>query len=155
MSVSFYHCIISLMYINYLFFFFLMIRRPPRSTRTDTLFPYTTLFRSCQNSQEIIVLRLGKMQPGQFGFGLSQERLRLAKIEGRSDSGIKPPLGEAQPLPPPAHRGLGQCGPFVSFTRGVVGRGAGETKGEAASSSRLVCSDILGKHRKAKKEAEE
>src|SRR3546814_15725923 len=27
-------------------FLFLMIRRPPRSTRTDTLFPYTTLFRS-------------------------------------------------------------------------------------------------------------
>src|SRR3546814_10643700 len=26
-----------------------MIRRPPRSTRTDTLFPYTTLFRSCQD----------------------------------------------------------------------------------------------------------
>src|SRR3546814_16226629 len=31
--------------VNYFFFFF-MIRRPPRSTRTDTLFPYTTLFRS-------------------------------------------------------------------------------------------------------------
>src|SRR3546814_18308683 len=28
------------------YFFFLMIRRPPRATRTDTLFPYTTLFRS-------------------------------------------------------------------------------------------------------------
>src|SRR3546814_11633997 len=28
--------------------FVLMIRRPPRSTRTDTLFPYTTLFRSCK-----------------------------------------------------------------------------------------------------------
>src|SRR3546814_9472478 len=28
------------------FVFFFMIRRPPRSTRTDTLFPYTTLFRS-------------------------------------------------------------------------------------------------------------
>src|SRR3546814_12664698 len=27
-------------------FFFLMIRRPPRSTRTDTLFPYTTRFRA-------------------------------------------------------------------------------------------------------------
>src|SRR3546814_16435220 len=27
-------------------FYFLMLRRPPRSTRTDTLFPYTTLFRS-------------------------------------------------------------------------------------------------------------
>src|SRR3546814_14764513 len=32
--------------VMYIFFFFLMIRRPPRSTRTDTLFPYTTLFRS-------------------------------------------------------------------------------------------------------------
>src|SRR3546814_19472560 len=31
-----------------LYIFFLMIRRPPRSTRTDTLFPYTTLFRSAQ-----------------------------------------------------------------------------------------------------------
>src|SRR3546814_1144498 len=30
-------------------FFFLMIRRPPRSTRTDTLFPYTTLFRSARD----------------------------------------------------------------------------------------------------------
>src|SRR3546814_953429 len=30
----------------YFLVFFLMIRRPPRSTRTDTLFPYTTLFRS-------------------------------------------------------------------------------------------------------------
>src|SRR3546814_13762778 len=41
-----------LLYYSYAFtfycyvFFFLMIRRPPRSTRTDTLFPYTTLFRS-------------------------------------------------------------------------------------------------------------
>src|SRR3546814_2259266 len=34
------------MFSIYIVFFFLMIRRPPRSTRTDTLFPYTTLFRS-------------------------------------------------------------------------------------------------------------
>src|SRR3546814_5827356 len=33
------------------FVFFLMIRRPPRSTRTDTLFPYTTLFRSHLDAQ--------------------------------------------------------------------------------------------------------
>src|SRR3546814_13647010 len=32
----------------FLFCFFIMIRRPPRSTRTDTLLPYTTLFRSCR-----------------------------------------------------------------------------------------------------------
>src|SRR3546814_12020505 len=31
--------------------FFLMIRRPPRSTRTDTLFPYTTRFRSAGSSE--------------------------------------------------------------------------------------------------------
>src|SRR3546814_10960959 len=37
------HCIV---------FFFLMIRRPPRSTRTDTLFPYTTLFRAQRRHAE-------------------------------------------------------------------------------------------------------
>src|SRR3546814_13876826 len=36
----------SQLLLNIVFFFFLMIRRPPRSTRTDTRFPYTTLFRS-------------------------------------------------------------------------------------------------------------
>src|SRR3546814_13460483 len=35
-------------FLLFLFLFFLMIRRPPRSTRTDTLFPYTTLFRSAE-----------------------------------------------------------------------------------------------------------
>src|SRR3546814_15102827 len=37
---------IDLTFVFSLTVFFLMIRRPPRSTRTDTLFPYTTLFRS-------------------------------------------------------------------------------------------------------------
>src|SRR3546814_6094339 len=39
---------IILIFVISCFFFFLMIRRPPRSTRTDTLFPYTTLFRSAE-----------------------------------------------------------------------------------------------------------
>src|SRR3546814_13558541 len=38
-----YDCVMCVMN---LFIFCLMIRRPPRSTRSDTLFPYTTLFRS-------------------------------------------------------------------------------------------------------------
>src|SRR3546814_1155303 len=38
-------------------FFFLMRRRPPRSTRTDTLFPYTTLFRSNTSSMSVFLLR--------------------------------------------------------------------------------------------------
>src|SRR3546814_20506844 len=48
-------------------FFFLMLRRPPRATRTDTLFPYTTLFRSLGAQtlgqladDEMIGLRLGE-----------------------------------------------------------------------------------------------
>src|SRR3546814_3321259 len=44
------------LHITCMYFFFLMIRRPPRSTRTDTLFPYTTLFRSLLGTQ----CRLGK-----------------------------------------------------------------------------------------------
>src|SRR3546814_5880661 len=38
-------------------FFFLMIRRPPRSTRTDTLFPYTTLFRSVGDLRRLQIAR--------------------------------------------------------------------------------------------------
>src|SRR3546814_15579465 len=34
--------------------FFLLLRRPPRSTRTDTLFPYTTLFRSVGQVEDIL-----------------------------------------------------------------------------------------------------
>src|SRR3546814_16915524 len=52
-----------------LFFFFLMIRRPPRSTRTDTLFPYTTLFRS----------------PSLIGFALSAEALIWVALGGRGE----------------------------------------------------------------------
>src|SRR3546814_7840983 len=44
--------LLDLVYCAY--FFFLMIRRPPRSTRTDTLFPYTTLFRSSLTWQNMV-----------------------------------------------------------------------------------------------------
>src|SRR3546814_73685 len=45
------------------FFFFLMIRRPPRSTRTDTLFPYTTLFRSHSDCMCRKLLRFPRTMP--------------------------------------------------------------------------------------------
>src|SRR3546814_10598248 len=48
--------------IVHFFFFFLMIRRPPRSTRTDTLFPYTTLFRSRKNAREKVATLLLDMR---------------------------------------------------------------------------------------------
>src|SRR3546814_4300968 len=46
-------------------FVFLMIRRPPRSTRTDTLFPYTTRFRSC-NSASLTPTARGSRRGGLF-----------------------------------------------------------------------------------------
>src|SRR3546814_15614977 len=43
--------------------FFLLIRRPPRSTRTDTLFPYTTLFRSTWDKVRYVGSRLRSIPP--------------------------------------------------------------------------------------------
>src|SRR3546814_10856483 len=49
-----------------------MIRRPPRSTRTDTLFPYTTLFRSVRLSLQHTVAEVwcaDRRDPGQLPLG--------------------------------------------------------------------------------------
>src|SRR3546814_19620789 len=59
-----------------LYFFFLLIRRLPRSTPTDTLFPYTTLFRS----------------PQQFFRNLARNRLDLPGMRGRK--GLTNPVDE-------------------------------------------------------------
>src|SRR3546814_17271314 len=50
--------------IDDVFSFFLMIRRPPRSTRTDTLFPYTTLFRSPEDGDAADCLTEGEAGKG-------------------------------------------------------------------------------------------
>src|SRR3546814_14621011 len=64
-----------------LFFFFLMIRRPPRSTRTDTLFPYTTLFRSAQVEAEAIrdkILTVSRQWPSfMIKRGVKQSELAM------------------------------------------------------------------------------
>src|SRR3546814_9042581 len=44
-----------------MFLFFLMIPRPPRSTRTDTLFPYTTLFRSFGDNSRVLKWVVGRV----------------------------------------------------------------------------------------------
>src|SRR3546814_12699776 len=46
LTLTMFYVTVSFVLLFTLMYFFLMIRRPPRSTRTDTLFPYTTLFRS-------------------------------------------------------------------------------------------------------------
>src|SRR3546814_11360714 len=74
-----------------LLFFFLMILRPPRSTRTDTLFPYTTLFRS------------KKHQPVSFFQQLSADKARSRDFCS--------PEGNERPDNPPTMAGyrIGRC----------------------------------------------
>src|SRR3546814_7387037 len=57
--------------------FFLMIRRPPRSTRTDTLFPYTTLFRSLVEDE---FARAVRYRPGDRTHFLPDRQLDLAAL---------------------------------------------------------------------------
>src|SRR3546814_9972187 len=49
-----------------------MVRRPPRSTRTDTLFPYTTLFRST------VTEAIPMVQESKGGFGRTASRVGIA-----------------------------------------------------------------------------
>src|SRR6188474_3823528 len=63
-----------------LFFFFLMIRRPPRSTRRYTLFPYTTLFRSRPR-------RGGRRRAGRVhaNRGRSRSEEHTSELQSRND----------------------------------------------------------------------
>src|SRR3546814_20606169 len=76
-------------------FFFLMIRRPPRSTRTDTLFPYTTLFRSpsVPSVWTLCAAAASRFLLPKYGTGIpllaalqhpSQPASRPASVQGRS-----------------------------------------------------------------------
>src|SRR3546814_1626675 len=62
-------CVLRFVVMLFLSFFFLMIRRPPRSTRTDTRFPYTTLFRSvadarsARRADDALPWRLRRLRP--------------------------------------------------------------------------------------------
>src|SRR3546814_5169378 len=65
-----------------------MIRRPPRSTRTDTLFPYTTLFRSADSGRSacrhLEVVDLGNKQAPRRGGILSRLHALPARPLGRT-----------------------------------------------------------------------
>src|SRR3546814_20834167 len=65
-------------YVIFCCFFFLMIRRPPSSTRTDTLFPYTTLFRSLGRRRDLPGTRDARQPP--------QHRQGLRRADCRQDA---------------------------------------------------------------------
>src|SRR3546814_6175976 len=64
-------------------FCFLMLRRPPRSTRTDTLFPYTTLFRSIGE-----ILAENRQRPRLVGTTQGQARIQQNKAFLRTERKI-------------------------------------------------------------------
>src|SRR3546814_7091003 len=68
-------------------FFFLMIRRPPKSTRTDTLFPDTTLFRS--RAEEIAMRLAGQVQIVRVPAAPGQEPWILASANRLTDPELR------------------------------------------------------------------
>src|SRR3546814_8132323 len=70
--------------------FFLMLRRPPRSTRTDTLFPYTTLFRSVGDMGRGNDADFGQPLTCAQGFGGGRELVGHETVE---EIPIDPALG--------------------------------------------------------------
>src|SRR3546814_968441 len=70
-----------------------MIRRPPRSTRTDTLFPYTTLFRSCRVAQHSLGALILTVSPLALGAAQAQSDQLSQAASGEVD----PQAAEAGP----------------------------------------------------------
>src|SRR3546814_17171442 len=87
-----------------MFFFFLMIRRPPRSTRTDTLFPYTTLFRSscCSPSGGLGSLAAPAPSP--------------SRGDSRTTTQISTRRPNGSPTSPPVAFGNDPAPPFILFS---------------------------------------
>src|SRR3546814_16667909 len=80
-----------------------MIRRPPRSTRTDTLFPYTTLFRSFNvekdNRPFVVAAGNGTITAlgTSFDVGLARdERVTVQLFEGSVDVRVRRDLSAAE-----------------------------------------------------------
>src|SRR3546814_2464009 len=68
-----------------LIFFFLMLRRPPRSTRTDTLFPYTTLFRSARLDGDGVRIGAGLCRADAQSYDLADDADRADRAQLRAD----------------------------------------------------------------------
>src|SRR3546814_11891030 len=80
-------------------FFFLMIRRPPRSTRTDTLFPYTTLFRSLEHH------RAGRVDDAAADFRARQPQAVDGTVGSKFDRGGGAGGGEGEKTENPERTG--------------------------------------------------
>src|SRR3546814_14080498 len=103
-TFSFSFAPLSCLLIYFLVFLFLMIRRPPRSTRTYTLFPYTTLFRSV---------------PPRSVFGTQHQFLPVGDMgEARPD--LRSVDDQFVALDPPARLDAGKVRPRAGFRKALA-----------------------------------
>src|SRR3546814_14124298 len=116
-----------------------MIRRPPRSTRTDTLFPYTTLFRS---RSDVLIVAYARFVDGLAGryvtaedVGTTQADMDLVRSVTPYVTGVSEELGGSG-APSPAHA-LGVLWAMRAAAARLVGR--------AGLSGRLACHSGQGK----------
>src|SRR3546814_7791965 len=130
--------------IIFTFFFFLMIRRPPRSTRTDTLFPYTTLFRSvvvrselgADTEQRRYERSLEHMAPMIVG-AIRQPRHSAGIRSGEPAKCDRATAGKGQPIPREQHAILPRHDLAVIFSDQARALGTQE------NASRRTVIDIL------------
>src|SRR3546814_6998040 len=129
-----YHIVLDYLSV-FVVIFFLMIRRPPRSTRTDTLFPYTTLFRS---------LARGTRRRASGRTRRGKDRGEGACRQGRAAPGFDRG-GARRPVEPRRDRGRdggqrGACGADARTSRlAWPGRAAsGGARGEGAAGRRAA-----------------
>src|SRR3546814_5741295 len=111
-----------------------MIRRPPRSTRTDTLFPYTTLFRSMAKAagQRLVsLLILGLRGGGDRSQGAAME----AAFGGDDDAPFRRPALIGRPAP-------------YQLDRGLVGFGTRVAQKYALRKTRFIHQGLCHTHRR-------
>src|SRR3546814_11311703 len=84
-----------------------MIRRPPKSTRTDTLFPYTTPFRSLAEEQDGRTVYRANMIA-------TLQRRELLRVAGQLSEELGLPFAEARP----GERIEGRLGRMIEMTSG-------------------------------------
>src|SRR3546814_8486540 len=123
--------------------FFLMIRRPPRSTRTDTLFPYTTLFRSPARKIEHAQFPLSSPVLGVGSycdlFSLKSTFLRMTRSYLNSGRFLKSIALGRVARPEPALQ------PFHPLVRGAVGEIGRAHVCTPVTNAHLVCCLLLEK----------
>src|SRR3546814_508329 len=130
-----------------------MIRRPPRSTRTDTLFPYTTLFRSYRDLNKMTdignvanqlkndVLRTSNVSSSSLDGYTSGDLNIVGGLRGKANDVYQDLLGRGSPTMTPE-----QCAAYEQGSReAAVTTGLAGNVGDAVTSRRQGLEELRGR----------